>query len=89
MKFITLLLPFISAGLLGFPAPAQAAFECRTYAGAQVCISNYGTYSVTFRDGAQIQGQCSTGARFSQGIPFLVLNEFHRAICNVNLDLGT
>jgi hypothetical protein len=88
MKFATLVLPILSAGLFGFTTPARAALECRTYRGGQVCVSSYGTYSVYFRDGAQIQGQCSSGVRFTTGIPFAVLNEFHRAICNIDLDLG-
>lgn len=82
----TLFSAFFAASSFALAAPAHAGLECRYYGSAYGCHGN-GTYFITSPDGWRIEGQCTSGARYSSMIPFAVANSLHRAVCGVDLQM--
>jgi hypothetical protein len=85
------LLPIASlvSGLIAFAPGAQAQQNCKYTTEWQACFyPSSGSYSIRFRDGSGIDGQCGDGIRRSSSVPFALASEVHYRFCGSPLQIN-
>lgn len=87
MKRLTTALGVLLAlGACGGGRPVHAQVRCTGSGNTMLCAdAGTGTYYATTSFG-RIQGQCSSGAKWDQSVPFVMVAALHRDLCGAELD---
>ncbi len=66
--------------------PVHAQMRCATVQDTRLCADpGTGTYFANTSFG-RIQGQCSSGAKWDNAVPFILVNSLHTRLCGSGLD---